>query len=375
MYFIILSLVFFLSCLYFIRNRNKKISEISEPLHKNKFIFFPHSNADKSINNKETISILTYNILVQKYVKSKKLHYKFRSTLSLNSRMNKILNEINSLDSDIVCLQEVVKENLDKYLTVGLKDYNIYSAENTGSNFLNLIGFKKNKFKFIQQKSLNLDFSKFEFIDNYLFGNRGIFKLVLERKDRYFVIYNVHFPWRPQFEYHKCVITNFIFEDILNEHYNSNCNIFIAGDFNSLPESNVLKLFYNDFNRSLFIDEKFLKNQFLVENFEEMLNNSKKIHSFFKLKSVYDNYKSNLNEIDAIQVSQTKEFYVKNHPQFTNYTEYFCGNIDYIFYSKQLHPVKILQLPSITEAKQEIFFPSTKYPSDHIKLYSEFFFA
>ena len=369
MYFSIFCyVVILLTILLLFRKKKNKNSTIINP---NQFVLFPNTNNYSPSSKK--ISIMTYNILVQKYVKSKKLHYQYRSSLSLTTRINKILFEIESLDPDIICLQEVIKENLEKYIKSGLDKYNILSAENTGSNFLNTIGYKKDKFKFIFEKSLNLDFSKFDFIDNMLFGNRGIFKVILERNNQLFVIYNVHYPWRPQFEYHKCVITNFIFEDILREHYDSNHIIFIAGDFNSLPESYVLKLFYNDFQRDLFkINQKIFKSQVLADYFEEILINSEKINRVFKLQSVYDNYKNHLKHKEEIQ---DKENYVTNHPEFTNYTECFCGNIDYIFFSKRLQPFKILKLPSITEAREEVFFPSPKFPSDHIKLYSEFLYS
>jgi CCR4-NOT transcription complex subunit 6 len=361
MYVLIISSLLFLF-IFFTRKKKNNSVENKCP---NEFI----SLNKETFNNKEKVSILTYNILVQKFVKSKKIHYNYRKSVSLNTRINKILNEILSLDPDIICLQEVLKENLNKYLNQGLKDYHICFAENTGSNFLNITGFKKAEFKLLEEKSINLDLKRFEFIDNILFGNRGIFKITLSRNNKKYVVYNVHFPWRPQFEFHKCVMANFIFEDILKEDYSQNCCIFIGGDFNSLPTSYVLKLFYNDFSKEYYNNTKVFNNEKLINYFNEIVKNADNIYRSFRIKSVYDNYQIDLEDCKE---NDLKFNYVKNHPLFTNFTESFCGNIDYIFYSSNLLPLKILKLPSLEEAKSEGFFPSTKFPSDHIKLFAQF---
>ena len=61
------------------------------------------------------------------------------------------------------------------------------------------------------------------------------------------------------------------------------------------------------------------------------------------------------------------------HPAFTSRTKYFKKTIDYIFFSNNLKIRKIKKLPHDYEVDKEKFLPSKDFPSDHIKLYAEFY--
>ena len=63
-------------------------------------------------------------------------------------------------------------------------------------------------------------------------------------------------------------------------------------------------------------------------------------------------------------------YYMRYHPNFTNYTSTFKETIDYIFYSNSLRKVKIGSFPSEDEIHS--FLPDEVYPSDHLKLFAQF---
>merc|ERR1711908_89365 len=64
----------------------------------------------------------------------------------------------------------------------------------------------------------------------------------IENKNK-LVIYNVHLPWRPIFDYEKCLILNKIIDDISGRNQR---NYLILGDFNSKPNSLLMRMIYFD---------------------------------------------------------------------------------------------------------------------------------
>ena len=168
-------------------------------------------------------------------------------------------------------------------------------------------------------------------------------------------------------------------------------NVIIAGDFNSVPNSIVVRMAYHqDWEAEMSQNKQYIGNNFthnkkeldLIketldkmekrENFENMIKYlmklSKEIWDKYKIKSAYDNYR--------YEVKGDKFGFLRNHPQYTNYTNKFIDTIDYIFYSKSLEKIKILKIPDIekeiSKGKGKIFLPNEKHPSDHLKLVVNF---
>ena len=105
-------------------------------------------------------------------------------------------------------------------------------------------------------KSINIDVK----------GNRGVMGVELEdvliQGKKLFVI-NVHFPWKPIYEYEKAKIMQFIFDFILQRNDE---HIIIAGDFNSLVNSVVVRMiyyeeWYNELNRNMKYIGNFIFNK------------------------------------------------------------------------------------------------------------------
>jgi mRNA deadenylase 3'-5' endonuclease subunit Ccr4 len=374
-------------------NRKKRIlnQNIKE---KHEFIY--NKNNKKGVEE-HTISILTYNILCQKYMKRKD-----RKDLNLDNRMNKITEEILSLNPDIFCLQEVNSLSYKKYFlkNPNFNEYSFDYGENYGSYFLNLIGYKRKRFEIVKKLNFDLNNSSAD-------GNKGIFNIVVKDKLRKKLVsvYNVHFPWKPEYANEKCFIFGLIAQHIM---VNGCSNILLVGDFNSTPNSTVFRMVYfNEFIQELLM---YLQNNQCPYSlkFEETIKDyarlskdyltavyskkeakiitsiiydhqksdemSKKFQACFKncyetymrycLKSAYFDYSKSTND----------DNYLRTHPSFTNYTQYFKETIDYIFYSQSMRLIKILKLPTLEEVKKESYLPSSCFPSDHIKLYAEFLY-
>ena len=329
--------------------KSKKIKKDKKIINNQHFKNF--SSKKKTKQEPIKISILTYNILNQVFMK------KFgRTDLSIKNRMNNIISEILSLNPDIFCLQEADLLIYKEYFlnNIYLNEYSFNYGINCGSSFINIIGYKKNKFTL---KSLK-NFSLISLGKNA--GNRGIINLQLEcnLNKKVLSVYNVHLPWK--FENDRIILIKMIFEHILENLKIK--NVFITGDFNSEPNSNVIKLFYLN---------KFLEEQKNVYNYNteeyidiHMLHYLEKIKKNFFFQSAYQSYS---------KTKQIKGDYMR-HPKFTSRTKFFKKTIDYIFFSKKFKIKKILKLPSEEDVDKEQFLPSEKFPSDHLKLFAEFIF-
>ncbi len=362
-------------------------------------------------NNEKTFTVLSYNILSQKY-----LHKTVKENIFLEKkiRLDNIVSEIKQINPEIFCLQEamdnIIKSHIKKYFE---KDYKIIHYDNEGSSLKNVIGIKKERFEILNESRViicddklknilnnqnnnenneNDDEENYDFYENkiHVTGNRGIINVCIKDKlvkNKIINLFCVHFPWRPIFEYQKARIMGLIFDLILRKKIP---NVIIAGDFNSVPNSTVLRMvYYQDWEAEMTQNKEYIgnfiynkKEKDLIqetldkmdkrENFEKMINYlmklSKEIWDKYKLRSAYDSYRN--------EVRSEKFGFLRNHPKYTNYTNKFIDTIDYIFYSKSLINLKILKIPDVekdrSDKKENLFLPNDKYPSDHLKLVANF---
>ena len=362
------------------KKRRKNFISVKNQQEKQNFIHYKLKRELNKENNNISInkvSLLSYNILNQIFMKKMN-----RPDLNIDDRMNKIKQEILELNPDIFCLQEADIYVYKKYLLKkDMEQYNILYGINCGSSFINIIAYKKEKFELKSFKNFSLLFL------GKSAGNRGIMTVDLQlinndinnndikekdnnnikekekEQNKNITIYNVHFPWK--FENDRILLLNILFQHIKeNHHIEDNNSIFILGDFNSEPPSRTIKLFYynkikND-KRNFYI--KKFKNK--KKSFDlQTLQLSEYIYNHFKFQSAYQCY--------------SKEKMIKGdimrHPLFTSRTKFYKRTIDYIFFSKNAQINKILKLPKYYNVDKEKFLPSKEYPSDHLKLFAEFY--
>jgi mRNA deadenylase 3'-5' endonuclease subunit Ccr4 len=327
------------------------------------FISIPNAPSS-NIPDDFKISIVTYNILNQIYMKKSN-----RQDLSIEGRMKKIIEELQKLNADIICLQEADLPTYRNYIVNSFPEHNFIYGVNCGSSFINIIGFKRQKYRFVS-------FKNFSLLDIKVNGNRGAMNVVLERAcDRDLVsVYNVHLPWRHETQ--RCQILERIFSHVIETKVNK---VLLSGDFNSEPYSLPVKLvLFNKFMHDLQNSN--------TENFNyaftEMVTYSQlltfeHVKDAFHFQSAYDDYKTfakkkSTSSHNQLSFSNSKNCRAHTHPNITSCTEYFKNTIDYIFHSKSFELLRILRLPESKEIFEEGFLPSSKFPSDHLKLYAEY---
>ena len=358
------------------KKRKRNFITIESLNNKKKFI--KYSSKKQESNNltlknklKSKLKVLTYNILNPSCMKKE-----IENELSTDERMNKIKKEILNLSPDVFCLQEADLYIYKKYLmTNDMEKYDILYGINCGSSFINIIGYKKEKYLLKSFKNFSLaNLGKYA-------GNRGIMNINLEvigninnnineknnrnKINKIISIYNVHFPWK--YENDRILLLNTIFKHI-KENYNKeeDKKILIMGDFNSEPSSKLIKLFYY---------KKFLKDESISNN-DIISDKEKKIkidlNTLYLCEDIYNKYHFN-SEYQCYSKEKIINEEFMRHPAFTSRTKYFKKTIDYIFFSNNLQIRKIKKLPHDYEVDKEKFLPSKDFPSDHLKLYAEFY--
>ena len=360
------------------KKRRKNFISVRIQQEKQNFIHYKQKkiiNQENDDISRNKVSLLSYNILNQIFMKKMN-----RPDLNIDYRMNKIKQEILKLDPDVFCLQEADIFVYKKYLLKDdMEQYNILYGINCGSSFINIIAYKKDKFELKSFKNFSLLFL------GKSAGNRGIMTVDLQLKNndvnniinnkeekeqnktnnaKNITIYNVHFPWK--YENDRILLMNILFQHIKENHNieEDNNNIFILGDFNSEPPSRTIKLFY-------YNNIKHDKRNFYIKKYKstkksfdlQTMQLSEYIYNHFKFQSAYQCYsKEKMINGDIMR-----------HPLFTSRTKFYKRTIDYIFFSKNVQINKILKLPKYYNVDKEKYLPSKEYPSDHLKLFAEFF--
>ena len=390
---------------YNMTNSNKGIFSSLKNYFSNDYIIYSKPKSKKE----KTFTVLSYNILTQKYLHKTIKENKF---LEKKIRLVNVVLEIKQINPEIFCLQEatddIIKSHIKKHFEL---NYNIIHYENEGSSLINVIGIKKDRFEIMNESRViicddkirnisntNKDENEEDNEDNFIYnhkihvkGNRGIINVCIKDKmvnNKIINLFCVHFPWKPEFEYQKARIMGLIFDLILRKKIP---NVIIAGDFNSVPNSIVLRMiYYQDWEAEMNQNQEYINSNFIHnkkesdliketldkmekrQNFELMIKDlmklSKEVWDKYKMKSAYDYYR---NEVKNKQYG-----FLRNHPKYTNYTNKFIDTLDYIFYSNSLVKLKILKIPDIEKernnTKEKIFLPNENHPSDHLKLVANF---
>ena len=329
----------------------------------------------KKASKKSDFSIMNYNIMAYNFTKSTWYSYCDYEYLSTKYRAPRILLEIKQIKPDVVCLQECDHDLFTEFYKPNLEriGYECYVNPLSTNKIVTVVTcILKESIRIVNKDYLDLNEGLDKLDENFIkYKEALILELSHKITGKQFIVCNTHLYWNPEFEYVKYGQLSKIF-NFLEKKY-KNFPITICGDFNSLPWSNVLKYVYkirpsiNSNSRGDYYKNKKFMEQFYDEN----------KHSL-DIRSAYENYKSYFNsevEDTAFPITENKfNEIADSYPEFTNYTEEFNGNLDYILYSNdKLNVLELLEVPNHIEIKNSKL-PSKNYPSDHLKIAAKFSF-
>ncbi|KAL8939334.1 MAG: hypothetical protein Q9211_002788 [Gyalolechia sp. 1 TL-2023] len=357
----------------------------------------------------DTLSVLSYNILCDKYATSSQYGYTPSEVLAWNYRKDIILDEVKGHNADIVCLQEVDQERYNEFFRRELahQDYRgVFSPKTRAKTMAD----KEAKFVdgcatfYKSQKYILLDKHVIDFANTAINrpdmkGEHDTFNRVMPRDHiavvTFFenratgsrlIVVNVHIYWDPAFKDVKLVQVAIMMEQVSrladrwakhppcadkaafrHAEFDGELNLGAAeespGELAPSQEytsgTQIPLLICGDFNSAVGTGVYDLITQGHVSGDHADLAN----HSYgnftrdgmahpFALKSAY---------------SGTDEL------SFTNYTPTFSGVIDYIWYSTNALQVRgVLGDVDLDYLSRVPGFPNHHFPSDHLVLKAEF---
>ncbi|POO03985.1 Endonuclease/exonuclease/phosphatase [Trema orientale] len=349
------------------------------PLNGQSFNPKGHSSTDL------TFSVLSYNILADMYASMGRHSYCPTWALVWEYRRKKLLHEIIQYDADIICLQEVQDVHFENFFKPELtkcgysvmykkKTQPIYSKGQ--STIDGCATFYRHKlFKEIMKYELEFGKTASKLVealephlrkDSYrLFKDNVALVAILETLNNE----RTH----DCFQSRICVANTHIFANIdcpdvklfqvvklvtgLEKIVDCQIPLLICGDFNSLPSSDPHRFIVT--GRCDPISNG-------VEDPCGIFNHLKLCHSI-PLVSAYASFSVTL----GVEEQQKKMNTEANEPQFTNFTPWFSGTLDYIFYTADSLRVEGL-LELVDRESLGAGIPSTLWPSDHIALMANF---
>lgn len=328
----------------------------------------------------ESFTVFNYNILCERYATAQLYGYTPGWALAWEYRKELILHEITSYGADIICLQEVDKENYDNYFTPQLleKGYEGVFWPKSRSRTMNdteqkavdgcASFFKSSMFEMVNKQLVEFNQApSFRRDPNFKYTkevyNRLMTKdhiaviIMLERKGSgtRLMLANTHTEWNPKFRDVKVLQVAMLMDEIQTlangfaknpsrcvskekaPKYNSGTDIplIICSDVNSMPQSGV----YEFMSRGLIEKDH---EDFMQLDYGNYIKDGRK-HDF-PLKSAYQR----LGELP-----------------FTNYTPDFRGVIDYIWYTTtSLEVIGLLKEVDKSYIEGVVGFPNAHFPSE-----------
>ncbi|XP_067935566.1 CCR4-NOT transcription complex subunit 6-like isoform X2 [Watersipora subatra] len=344
-------------------------------------------------------TVMNYNILCDSYCTRQMYGYCPSWALHWDYRRRGILEEIRHYSADILCLQEVEKEQFVEFFQVEFEKDGYEGIFAPKSRFQTMsedqskrvdgcaIFWRAHKFKLIEQHKVEysqLAIKNAESFDPMINrvhprDNIGLFAL-LETKEgvwdsnalpgsesfcRPVVVATTHYTWDPDYCDVKLIQSIMMMSELKQfvERANSllprgsprydcsNMPMIVAGDFNSNLDTGVLEFLTNSKIPTSHPDFKDYDYEQVLKIFSHRKMNNSITHPF-NLKSAYD----------------------KSIMEFTNFTYEFKDIIDYIFYTGQLNPLGVLGSMDKKwfKSNKVVGCPHPHIPSDHFSLLVEF---
>lgn len=374
---------------------------------------------------KETIKILSYNILAQSLLsdslKMTEEQIKNTTYLDIDYRSNKIVETIDNLNPDICLFQEYEKQSkLKEKLKTNNHSYEILFKKRPGNHQEGCaIAYDTKKFKL--EYYCSLEFRLDEYNNNIKYKDYGnkynnknqskniynkenvaIFLFLKSYKTKfYYLIICSHLLFNASrgdiklgqiYQIIQCAL-------LFKSYYkDKNITTIFGADLNSTPNSAIY-----DFITSNSIDVEFLNKANLsgqtrknyitdtsfadinYEWYNEIINTYPKFrdYSIILINKNKKFYKNKYNENDDNEIGYSKGLILKNkfvmksffkekngkEPQMTSLSSSFKGTFDFLFYNTNLKlDIKnVLDVPNLSFS-----LPDKDNPSDHLPLFVEF---
>lgn len=328
-----------------------------------KWIFNPQIE-DLSNSNINTVTIATYNILCPTYASSHAFSYVPSWALQWDTRKMSILQDLLLYNADILCIQEIDTASYLEFFREQLKIRGGYESvfyQKTRARAKSEVDkravdgcavfWKGGVFQMVEQKLIHLSqlfpprvaLESEHILQRVLPRDNIGVVVVLEREgNRHLVVANAHLHWDPEHPDVKTLQGIMLLREIegIMSRY-PEAELVVCGDFNSLSNSSLYKMFSEGELRPYAQD---------------------------LLGLPYDPY-STRGYTHKLSLRDSYSFV---NMGFTTYTPGFSGVIDYIWCNDKLLPICSLGPVDEEYLSKIVGLPTRHYPSDHLILVTQF---
>ncbi|CAI5705276.1 unnamed protein product [Peronospora effusa] len=310
--------------------------------------------ADLKKRSKQTITVVQLNILASNLATRNHFPYVLESSLNWENRKLALLRQLDALDADVVCLEELsdywtfFKPELQDrgYESVYVKRPSIHVSNWSGEKKHDGCGifYKKDKFELKEFEAIN-------FHDPH--DRVAVLALLKMRHFAQFVLVGcTHLWWNAKKMDHQMAELFELEEEVIRmssdvkDKYErdlvetvtgpNRVPIVLCGDFNNCPESPIYEYMENSFMQK--------------PNLEGVSEVFRSAYAFYKPNALASALEHSKEALQSFKVEEGK----KAEPPHTTVNFRRCWTIDYIWYTKSsLVPSRVLAIPPETELRAE----------------------
>ncbi|CAI5745756.1 unnamed protein product [Peronospora destructor] len=304
--------------------------------------------------SKQKIKVVQLNILASNLAMRNHFPYVLESSLNWENRKLALLRQLDALDADVVCLEELsdywtfFKPELQDrgYESVYVKRPSIHVSNWSGEKKHDGCGifYKKDKFELKEFEAIN-------FHDPH--DRVAVLALLKMRHFAQFVLVGcTHLWWNAKKMDHQMAELFELEEEVIRmssdvkDKYErdlaetltgpNSVPIVLCGDFNNCPESPIYE----------YMESSFMQKP----NLEGVSEVFRSAYAFYKPNALASALEHSEEALQSLKVEEGK----KAEPPHTTVNFRRCWTIDYIWYSKSsLVPSRILAIPPETELRAE----------------------
>jgi len=368
-----------------------------------------------------TISICTYNVLIQEFISPDRYPTVQHTDLvfDYDRRRKMLMQDIQQLkfhNTDIFCLEEMSLQTFQDIRMVLGNDDDEYGSHlvkrQIDKPLHNAMFYNKSKLQLERHYDVNLHkdlrllpetllrsehicllpFRDLEFhaICNHFTirasnTSKGKNEQDKKEKRKHLLVMMAHLHHNPYHDVIKyaqmsCLINELtrISNDLIEQQGIHQKDIYtvICGDLNAQPSNQVYHLIMNEEPTEQSLEQETMVRQEWLQQRKQWLPLYEQIYertnvSFFykHIASVYGMYHT-LNDDNTAAAAAAAAAGERGHPKYTNLTDSFTNAIDYIFYDKtKLKPTQLLEIDTELYEKED-FLPNSLHPSDHVILWA-----
>jgi len=320
----------------------------------------------------DSFTLMSYNILAASLAEEHGSYlypYCLKQNLQWRYRKDPLVQEIQQANADIICLQEV--DRWSKFVQkLGRCGYKGVFQKRTGEEYHDGCAtfWKESLFELVLVRRVQYKRKLSDAVTMDRENVAVLCHLKMKSNNQHFIVANTHLLWNPKRGDLRVAQVKILFEELLSmkKAIREEVAIVICGDFNCTPDS---KLY-----------EFITKGELDITNFNVLDSRENTGYGtvYTAVSPSMASYLTQDSPKAGVMVHPFKLYSAYTHNLTDSWVstchKKFSGNVDYIFVSEHLQPVKVSSLPTESEVKAGalgVGLPNAHFHSDHLFLQAQ----